>query len=242
MTIQTFMRKEMKFLLSEEQLEALLPLIKQHMSPDAFCKRGQAYGIYNVYYDTPDDFLIRQSLSKPYYKEKLRLRAYRSPAGQDDTVFLEIKQKAGGVVGKRRAAMTRRAAERYMTHGARPHLGEDYLQRQVFGEIDAFCRRYRVQPKMYISCRRLAFFDKTDADFRMTFDFDLKARQEAVSLSKGDFGVLLLPGEACLMEVKISDAMPLWLCDALADLRIYKTGFSKYGKAYELFTRKRHRG
>ena len=73
MAIQTFARKEIKFLLREEQYAALQPLLEKYMQPDKFCMDGKEYGIYNVYYDTPDDFLIRESLSKPYYKEKLPL-------------------------------------------------------------------------------------------------------------------------------------------------------------------------
>ena len=35
------------------------------------------------------------------------------------------------------------------------------------------------------------------------------------------------------MEVKVSDTIPEWLIQKLSELRIYKTSFSKYGKAYQ---------
>lgn len=35
------------------------------------------------------------------------------------------------------------------------------------------------------------------------------------------------------MEVKVSDGVPEWLINKLSELQIYKTSFSKYGKAYE---------
>ena len=73
MAINTFARKEIKFLLDMEQYDALAEEIHKYMEPDKYCVGGKEYGIYNIYYDTPDDFLIRESLSKPYYKEKLRL-------------------------------------------------------------------------------------------------------------------------------------------------------------------------
>ena len=68
MAISTFMRKEIKFLLSMEQYEALLVEVHKYMDPDKFCVGGKDYGIYNLYYDTPDDYLIRTSLEKPKYK------------------------------------------------------------------------------------------------------------------------------------------------------------------------------
>ena len=74
--IQTFARKEIKFLLTEQQYQDFLPLLEHYMNPDKFCVGGKEYGIYNVYYDTPDDFLIRESLEKPDYNEKIRLRRH----------------------------------------------------------------------------------------------------------------------------------------------------------------------
>ena len=109
--IQTFARKEIKFLLTEQQYQDFLPLLEHYMNPDKFCVGGKEYGIYNVYYDTSDDFLIRESLEKPDYKEKIRLRSYLSPAQPEDTVFLEIKKKICGIVNKRRVTMTLAQAE-----------------------------------------------------------------------------------------------------------------------------------
>lgn len=94
MPIQTFARKEIKFLLTVQQYQSFLPLLEQYMNPDKFCVDGKEYGIYNIYYDTPDYFLIRESLSKPYYKEKIRLRSYLSPANPDDTVFWRVRKKS----------------------------------------------------------------------------------------------------------------------------------------------------
>ncbi|MBR4319881.1 MAG: VTC domain-containing protein, partial [Oscillospiraceae bacterium] len=71
MAISTFMRKELKYMLNMNQYEALLVEIHKYMNPDKFCVGGKDYGIYNLYYDTPDDYLIRNSLEKPYYKEKI---------------------------------------------------------------------------------------------------------------------------------------------------------------------------
>ena len=239
MAIQTFARKEIKFLLREEQYAALQPLLEKYMQPDKFCMDGKEYGIYNVYYDTPDDFLIRESLSKPYYKEKIRLRSYLSPAGPKDKVFLEIKKKIGGVVNKRRVTMTLEQADAYILHGIRPDLSNKYIQQQVLEEIDMFRSRYPVLPKQYISYQRTAYFGKDAPDFRLTFDRALTGRRSNISLSEECYGDLLIPENARLMEVQIEDSMPMWLTETLAQLQIYKTSFSKYGIAYENMLRSR---
>ena len=57
-------------------------------------KKKREYSIYNLYFDTDSSSVIRHSVDHPYYKkEKLRLRSYRSPAGPEDRVFLEIKKQ-----------------------------------------------------------------------------------------------------------------------------------------------------
>lgn len=76
------------------------------MNPDKYCKNNNTYSIYNIYYDTKNNDVIRHSISKPYYKEKLRLRSYKVPTNLDKKVFLELKKKIKGIVSKRRLSLT----------------------------------------------------------------------------------------------------------------------------------------
>lgn len=237
MAISTFMRKEIKFMLSAEQYEALLEDIHKYMVPDKFCVGGKEYGIYNLYYDTPDDYLIRTSLEHPYYKEKIRLRSYYESAQPDDKVFLEIKKKIGGVVTKRRVTMTLEESDAYLLHRQKPVDLSKYLQKQIFSELDVFMDTYPIQPKQYISYQRSAFFGKDDSDFRLTFDREITERRYDLSLAMPNYGGKLTAHNQRLMEVKIADAMPLWLSERLSQLGIFKISFSKYGTAYTRYIR-----
>lgn len=232
MAINTFARKEIKFLLDMHQYEGLMKAIPLYMNPDKFCVDGKEYGVYNIYYDTYDDFLIRESLSKPYYKEKIRLRSYFSPAGPDDTVFLEIKKKIGGIVAKRRVTMTLAQSEEYLKTHAKPSC-DKFITNQVFHELDAFLNMYDVSPKQYISYQRTAFFGKDNPDFRVTFDRKITERRDGLLLSLPSYGNQLIGEDQRLMEIKVSDSVPEWLINKLSELHIFKTSFSKYGKAYE---------
>ena len=237
MAISTFQRREVKFLLSKEQFEALLPVVHEHMNPDAYCVDGKEYGIYNIYYDTPDNYLIRQSIEKPYYKEKLRLRSYYSPAAQDSSVFLEVKKKIGGIVTKRRVAMTLQEAETYIQTREKPHY-ERFIDRQVMKEMDVFLDFYdSIQPRQYISYQRAAFFGKDDPEFRLTFDRKITARRYDLTLAKESYGSQLILPDQRLMEIKGPGSLPLWMSQALSELEIRKLSFSKYGTAYKNFVR-----
>ena len=234
MAICSFARKEIKFLLNMEQYEGLMEVINEYMNPDKYCVGGKEYGIYNIYYDTPDDFLIRESLAKPYYKEKIRLRSYYSPADENSPVFLEIKKKIGGIVTKRRVSMTLGECQEYLATGRKPQ-SDKYIQNQVFKELDAFLDHYPVSPKQYISYQREAFFGKDNKDFRLTFDRKLTERRYDLCLECRSYGNFIIEADQRIMEVKISDSMPDWLLHKLSELKIYKTSFSKYGRAYMAF-------
>ena len=129
-----FRRKEQKYLLNVAQRQAFTELMEANMQPDKYPRSS----IRNIYYDTPDYRLIRRSLEKPVYKEKLRLRCYGDP-GQGGDVFLEMKKKYKGVVYKRRVAMTVEAATAYMADpAARLEAG------QIGREIDYFKTFYGI--------------------------------------------------------------------------------------------------
>ena len=219
----TFMRYELKYLVSAEQRAALTLLINRFMKPDEFGRST----ICNLYYDTPDMRLVRRSNEKPVYKEKLRVRSY-GPCGPEDRVFVELKKKYDGVVYKRRVPMTLLESARYLASGVRP-AGENA---QILREIDWFLAHNPVEARAFIGYDRVALFGAEDPELRITFDRNIRAREDALDLRCGDRGdALLAPGQA-LMELKIGEAMPVWLSRILSDCAVRPASFSKYGVCY----------
>jgi len=231
MAITSFKRHEKKFLINEVQYAKILPVLGQYMHLDEFCQNGQEYSIYNIYYDTDDSSLIRHSLTRPYYKEKLRLRTYCIPGSLNSQVFLELKKKIGGTVNKRRAVLNLGEAYKFLECGIYPE-NPDYMNRQVLSEINFFLKHYDVKPACYISFKRIALFGQQDNDFRITFDHNIITRREELGLEKGCYGEELLEPGQVLMEVKVSGGFPLWLANYLSENQIYRIKFSKYGQEY----------
>ena len=223
----TFKRYEKKYLVTQQQYNALAKVFAARMVPDRFAEST----ISNIYYDTPDFRLIRRSLDRPAYKEKLRLRTYRTP-GADTEAFVEIKKKYDHIVYKRRIAMPYGEAQAYLDGGAAPE------QSQISREIDWFLQFYQgIQPAMCICYDRLALFDKYQPELRVTFDSGIRWRMDDLDLSSGSAGEQLLPHDTCLMEIKIPGTTPLWLARALSENAIFPTHFSKYGAAYQTMLR-----
>lgn len=220
----TFKRYEKKYLLSEKKYRLLRQRLQDKLNIDNFGK----VTICNIYFDTPDHLLIRTSLEKPIYKEKLRLRSYGTPT-QYDPVFIEIKKKYKGVVYKRREKMDLSIAEKYLQE-AEPLNNPT----QITKEIDWFLNFYQdLAPAMYISYNRIAMYGVENSELRVTFDSNLLWREEELSLECGSWGNPLLQEGQRLMEIKIPGTFPLWLSHILDELEIYPISFSKYGLGYQ---------
>lgn len=228
MAIEVFNRYENKYFLTEIMLNRILAEVESHMEPDKFNKNRNTYSISNIYYDTPDDYLIRTSLAKPKYKEKLRLRAYGVPT-KNETAFLEMKRKVGGLVNKRRTKIPLQDGYQFVSNGGIVELTEE-MNPQVAREISCMIQRYgELEPKVMIAYDRLAYFEKGNPDLRISFDTGIRSRRNRLRLEEGNDGGLLLPGGMWLMEIKTSKAVPLWLTNILSQEGLTKSSFSKYG-------------
>ena len=221
-TSMVFERHEKKYLLTEQQYRQLLERLEGHTKHDQY----GLHTICSLYLDSEDFILARRSMDKPKYKEKLRMRSYGLP-GPDTTVYLELKKKLRGVTYKRRIPMPFAETERYLLHDEAPQE-----RSQIMQEIDYFISQYDPRPRILLFYERIALYGVEDEDLRITFDRNIRWRAHDLSLSQGDEGELLLAPDLRLMEIKISDAFPLWLSRLLSELKIYPTSFSKYCTAY----------
>ena len=217
----TFKRNEVKYIVNADQKRALLKAIGEKIYPDDYAR----YTICNLYCDTPDSRLIRKSIEKPAYKEKMRIRSY-GQAKATDPVFVELKKKYQGIVYKRRMTMLEQDSWSYFNQQhAQPS--------QIEKEMIYFLQYYKtIQPMMYIAYDREAYSGKTDEGLRITFDDHIFWRTSDLNLRSEVYGQSLLEEGDSVLEIKVSNAMPLWLTTALSENKIYKTSFSKYGKAY----------
>ena len=225
MTYQTvFKRYELKYMLTEDQKRKILEAMKPYMALDKFGRTT----IRNLYFDTSNYRLIRHSIEKPIYKEKLRIRSYVQ-ATPNSTVFVELKKKYKHVVYKRRISLSEQEAMAWLCN-----QHSCYINSQISEEIDYFLNYYEsLHPTIFLSYEREAYFSKDKSDFRVTFDDSILYRQNDLSLQSEIYGTSILSKGMVLMEIKCSGGIPLWLTRILSQEQIYKTSFSKYGTAYQ---------
>ena len=220
--IQVMKRYEIKYLMDRGQTAWLVSRLKGHMEPD----RYGLTTIASLYYDTPDSRLIRASLDRPAFKEKLRLRSY-GPATEDSPVFLELKRKASGIVYKRRVRTTIPEVGEFFAG-----KNECFEDRQISRELEWFRDQYEpLQPACLILCDRVAYYEP-GGDLRLTIDFNPRYRAEDPGLTGSMEGIPLRPEGETILEVKVQGSMPLWLTAVLDEGQIFRSSFSKYGEAF----------
>lgn len=227
-----FQRYEFKYLMDLRQLQAVLTAMAPYMVPDEYSHSS----IRNLYLDTPDYRLIRRSLERPIYKEKLRVRSY-GRAGEQDPVFVELKKKYLSVVYKRRIPIPQEQALACID-GRQP-----WLDSQIGAELAYTMDFYKaLRPAVFLSYERDSFRGVEDEEFRVTFDSEIRYRQEELTLDSDTWGTPILPSGQVLMELKVAGGLPLWMAHVLSEQSIFKTSFSKYGAAYQDIMLNRQRG
>lgn len=216
-------RYEMKYILNPEQTEYFKKSMEGHMVIDKFGLSS----IASLYYDTPNFRLIRTSIEKPAFKEKIRLRSY-GLATDSSPVFLELKRKAYGVVYKRRVQSTIPLVQKFFDGE-----GDICAGGQINKEITTFRDYYQeLVPACMIIYDRIAYYEP-GGDLRLTIDHNPRYRSEHLDLTYSMDGISLLGEGYTILEVKVQQAVPLWLTEILTKGRIYKGSFSKYGEAYK---------
>lgn len=218
---KSFKRHEIKYLITINQYINLMDYLSDKVEKDVVYKST----ICNVYYDTDNFELIRKSIEKPIYKEKLRIRSYDKPT-LDSSVYVELKKKYDHIVYKRKEKI----AYKYILNNS----FLECVETQIDKEIKYFNDFYGgLTPKMFLSYEREAYYFKTDKQIRITFDTNIKYQTESVSLLPSISDIKLLSNNLVLMELKVPFSIPYDLAKYLSSEKIFKTPFSKYGTAYK---------
>ena len=224
-----FERVEAKYMLTRQQYLELMERCKDHLQPNIYPHSD----ITSIYLDSYDYRLVRSSLDKPAFKEKLRLRCYGEIKNDDAPVFMEIKKKYKGVVYKRRQDMTYRQAMNYLLFDRMP------VDSQIMREIDWLRNSEAIlEPRVIINYQHDSYDGIEEKDLRITFDTDIRFSLDNLTLKNRNLKECILDDSMIIMEIKTLTAMPLWLVETLSELSIYPHNFSKYGEIYRQYISK----
>lgn len=228
-----FQRREIKYVIDPFIFEALQEEFKEHLVSDKFAYSS----ISNVYFDSADYQMIKDSISHRYGSEKIRMRTYDPCPSENSQVFLEVKRKEyrGDLEIGHKYRLTSNPISicNYVEKGvADSTIKEDDKASQ---ELALLRERYcQLLPKMYIHYERFSMKGVEDPKLRVTFDQDIIYRSTDVSLLSGQFGQPLVEDGKMVMEVKVkvSDGLPDWMKKIFDRYSLIEQSFSKYSNAY----------
>ena len=212
-----FKRIEQKYILNKDEYEKMQEIIIKYFNKDKYYQSK----IFNIYFDNLNNDMMISSIEKPIFKKKIRVRKY----GEDNKVYLEIKEKYNGIVYKRRVSLTDDEFDDYI----QKKKGND---KQIMKEIDYYINYYKLKPYMFLAYDRLSYYDKDNESFRLTFDSNIRYRFNNLDLLDNKNNKKYFEEEKYIMEVKARNSLPIWFVSYLSENKIYPDSFSKAGNIY----------
>jgi hypothetical protein len=233
MAIEIFRRKEQKYLITTAQYLDLVRQMSPYMRADKYGIDGK-YTVTSLYFESPDHRIYYETKNKLRFRQKLRLRVYDN-ANIHSTAFFEVKQKHKKVVNKRRMRLSLAEAYRYLNHSTPVPLETfETSNAQVLREIDHFRQLFNLKPEMIVSYDRHAFHGIHDTELRVTFDLNLRCRNDDLAVENGPQGESFIDDNLVVLEVKVNDSVPLWFTRILQDLNCEQRSASKFCTSLEL--------
>jgi len=236
MRLKTDQRYELKYLLHHDQAAEVIADLADYMTFDPHGDRQGRYRISSLYFDTATYKAYWDKIEGHEYRRKVRVRVYGDqPVEPETPVFIEIKQRLGRALEKRRVRLPYHLA-------AEPHRldqqidGLSATERATLDEVNYLTRALQLRPACVVSYDRIAFeASEYNPGLRVTFDANLTGRiHDLTLLSHGQSeNEYFLPPNWSIMEIKINHRVPYWLTEIIGKNSCTLRRVSKYCSALE---------
>lgn len=243
-----FERYELKYPIPYRLVDPISEYVKAYcdmdyysqISPDSF------YTINSLYLDSPVLSFYRNKEEVVPHRMNMRIRSYGD--NPKPPYFFEVKEKAQDFVKKRRAKVNT------------PHIQSIFEGTFSEGDIDmsskknldfflSYAQIYNIKPHVLTQYRRRAFLSNVEDYVRITFDVDLKCKEEHTfnlwpkdrEMYSYDSSLIFDDGlnneSFAILELKCESRVPLWFLDLIRVFELERGSFSKYGNSLERVNR-----
>jgi hypothetical protein len=227
--VRSINRFELKYLISHAVVPEFIHSLDGFVYADPNCNGEGGYPIYSVYCDSPGLSLFWEKIEGVRFRRKVRFRRY----GDSPDVFLEIKQRVGRTLQKRRMRWPLEEVAQTLCTGRIAEEGNPGRD-PVVREVMFLWRHYNLRPYMAISYGRRAFFSVFESDLRITFDIRVQYHPRDFDIARPfEVGKYVVDPEQAIMEIKFSDRVPRWLCKLVCRYGLRHIRMSKYCTAVD---------
>jgi hypothetical protein len=222
-------RFEHKYALPDELAERVLSRASAFLMPDRGIAGPQR--VTSLYLETPELTFYRWHNSRRFDRFKMRIRGYGEQPGK--CVYVEIKRKQGDLVRKQRAEVA--------LHRLSATLGR--VEHNYSPALREFVKTHRdleAQPKILLSCQRIAFRDtNTYGEIAVTVDRNIVSQPisyyDLVGNPRAWKRLPLPKNTTTIVELKYVHLPPAWMATLMEELASHRVRFSKYGTAMEQY-------
>lgn len=213
-------RHELKFLVSDVELEILRYRLKPLMKADSH-QNGDAYSVRSLYFDDYRDSCMRENEDGIDNRKKYRIRIYD---GKDTVIRLEKKSKVRGMTKKVSTSISREDCISYM-QGIPVVLRSDStdLEKELYAEM----KMSGMHPVSIVEYERTAFVEQR-GNVRITFDRNISGSEAVRSFLDKPPLVPLLERGKHVLEVKYDELLPEYIAQVLELGCLQRSAFSKY--------------
>lgn len=218
----SFDRKEYKFMIPNEIIDIVIPDLLRHLEYDEFSRHG-FYPIWSVYFDTYDLQMYSSKMAGLMHRRKLRVRTYQSDPEDDEPVFLEVKEKNGSRIHKKRMPLTVQQLNDLITNKHLPDVDDPAYVDWRYALI-----KDGVRPHFLNYYKRQAFESESYPGLRITIDRDISYSP----VSSVDFNLPLKKvywaHTHSVIEIKFDVYLPLFIVEMIRRYNFTAIPISKY--------------
>ncbi|MER5185163.1 polyphosphate polymerase domain-containing protein [Streptomyces sp. NPDC002896] len=234
--LHAFNRYELKYLVPVEQAAEIRDELGERMDQDLHSPVG-GYGVWSLYYDTPQLRFYWEKIEGLKFRRKLRIRHYGDLAQVTDEspVCVEIKQRVNRVTQKRRITLPYAAARRLCDE--REMIEHSEKERAFVNEVLELVVRLNLQPTAITGYQREALVGRAeDTGLRVTFDRRIRGRDRDFHFGTPNAeNRFTIPPHMSVMEIKVNERTPYWITDLAARRNLNLIRVSKYVQSIEAF-------
>ncbi|MFC8248162.1 polyphosphate polymerase domain-containing protein [Streptomyces chartreusis] len=234
--LHAFNRFELKYLVPVEQAAEIRDELAERMDRDLNSPVG-GYGVWSLYYDTPQLRFYWEKIEGLKFRRKLRIRHYGNPGGVTDEspVCVEIKQRVNRVTQKRRINLPYGGA-RQLCDG-REMIEHSPKESAFIQEVLELVVRLNLQPTAITGYQREALVGRNaDTGLRVTFDRRIRGRDRDFHFgTPNPENRFTIPPHLSVMEIKVNERTPYWITDLAARRNLNLIRVSKYVQSIEAF-------
>ncbi|MGW4628562.1 VTC domain-containing protein [Streptomyces rubiginosohelvolus] len=234
--LHAFNRFELKYLVPVEEAAAIRDELGERMDRDLNSPVG-GYGVWSLYYDTPQLRFYWEKIEGLKFRRKLRIRHYGDldTVTDDSPVCVEIKQRVNRVTQKRRITLPYGVARRLCD--GREMVDHSVKESAFIQEVLDLIVRLNLQPTAITGYQREALVGRdTDTGLRVTFDRRVRGRDRDFHFGTATpENRFTIPPHMSVMEIKVNERTPHWITDLAARRNLNLVRISKYVQSVEAF-------